>query len=126
MNESFNPQFEKEFNNKSYEIHSDKITFSNLQFVASPIKYVGYLILIGIGSALSFGILYPFLMGYFVQCCVQNTKFNGKNLRFVGSSIELYIKIIFFGIIGIFTFGLGFLFYGYYFTKWIIENIVVD
>lgn len=116
-NQSFNPQFEN---------FAQKPIFSNLQFNGSALGYVGYTLLISIGSAVSIGILYPFLMGCLVRWCVQNTTYNGRHLRFIGSSSELYIKIIILGLIGLFTFGIGFLFYGYYFVKWIIENIVVE
>nr|WP_317357599.1 DUF898 family protein [uncultured Tyzzerella sp.] len=113
-----------EFNNNSSSF--ERPIGCKLQLTGSPLGYIGYTILVAIGSGLTLGILYPFLMSRLVRWCVQNTTYNGRNLRFVGSSVELYVKIIIFGLLGLITFGIGFLFYGYYFVKWIIENIVVD
>lgn len=115
-------------NNKKpeYEVIQPTLSASGLKFEGSALVYVGYIILISLGSILSFSLLYPFLMSRLVRWCVQNTTYNGRHLRFVGSSTELYVKIIICGLIGIFTFGIGLLFYGYYFVKWIIENIVVE
>lgn len=123
---NFNEFNDQNYNNQDYNNRFERPSFSKLQFTASPFAYVGYTILVGIGSAFTFGILYPFLMGSLVRWCVQNTTYNGRYLRFIGSSVELYVKIIIFGLLGVITFGIGFLFYGYYFVKWIIENIVVD
>lgn len=111
-----------EFNNNS----SLDFNFKKFQFIANPWAFFGYTIIVSLGSALTFGILYPFLSGVMVRWCVRNTLYEGRNLEFVGSSSELYIKIIIFGIISIFTFGLGIIFYGYYFVKWIIENIKIS
>lgn len=127
--DNFNEFNENNNQKPPYEVIPPTMSTSELKglkFEGSALGYVGYSILISIGTALSFGLLYPFLMSRLVRWCVQNTTYNGKHLRFVGSSVDLYTKIIICGLIGIFTFGIGFLFYGYYFVKWIIENTVVE
>lgn len=124
--DNFN-EFNQNNNQKpQYEVIQPTLSTGGLKFEGTALGYVGYSILVSIGSFLSFSLLYPFLMSRLVRWCVQNTTYNGRRLRFVGSSVDLYAKIIICGLIGIFTFGIGLLFYGYYFVKWIIENTVVE
>ena len=73
---NYNDQYERSF-------------YPGLKLTGSALQYVGYSLLVALGTVITLGIAYPFLMSRLVKWCVEHTTYNGRYLRFIGSCVEL-------------------------------------
>lgn len=93
-------------------------------FDGNTFQLIGYKILVGLVTSVTFGIAYPWMMCMLKRWEVKHTVINGRRLKFTGRGHQLIGKYLLWLFLTVITLGIYSIWLGLGMKKWIVKHTV--